>query len=139
MDETLVRKWFIKAIQQHPSASPELKRALFNKESQLKQYTHLLFKELAKCESHVALKKGKSLKTDTYKSFVADMANGFVLSMEKNANDRMQSDLKRLAVQKQKQDQADMDATFNGTPQGDLAAYVEEGSLIIDESQLQRP
>lgn len=139
MEETTVRKWFIKAIQQHPEATPELKRALFAKGSMLNHYTKLLHKELSNTEAHLALKKGKYLKTETYQSFIKDMADGFVKSMEKTANERMQSDLKRLAIQKEKQDQLDMEATFNGKPQGDLAGYIEEGSLILDEDILQRP
>lgn len=139
MTEDLVRKWFIRGIQKHPSASPELKRALFAKGSMLKEYTQMLFKELKKCESDLALKKNKSLKTETYKSFVADMADNFVKSMELTANERMQSDLKRLAVQAEKEKQKDMEATSNGKPQGFFEEHINDGSLILDEGLLQRP
>lgn len=101
-------------------------------------YTMLLAKELQKAESSLAVKKGRTLKTETYKSFVKDMADGFVRSMEKTANERMQSDLKRLAVEKEKQQAQDFEKTFNGQVSGDLEAFVHDGALILDENQLQR-
>lgn len=139
MNEELVRKWFIRSIQSHPQASPELKRALFAKGSMLNKYTELLYKELVKAEDQVKLKNGKGLKADTLKSFVKDMADGFVNSMEKAANERMQSDLKKLSVQKEAQDKKDMESTFNGQASGFFEEHLSDGSLILDEDILQRP
>lgn len=139
MNEELVRKWFIGFVNSHEFASPELKRSLLAQKQIINDYTRLLFKELQKCESTLAVKKGRVLKVDTYKEFVKDMAHGFVMAIEKKANENIQSDIKRLSVQAEKQKQQDFDKTFNGQASGELGEYVNEGSLILDENYLKRP
>lgn len=139
MNEKQVRAWFIKAIEKHPQASPELKRSLFSRGSMINNYLKLLYSEFQKCQETLGKKKGKKLKEDTYKWFTEEMADGFVKSVEKQANERMQSDLKRLNTQKETQDKKDFESTFNGQVSGDLKDFVDEGALILDESQLQRP
>ncbi len=139
MNEKLVKEWFVGFVNNHPQASSELKRSILKQPQIMNDYTKLLYKELAKCESTLAVKKNRVLKTDTYKDFVKDMAHGFVMALEKKANDSIQSDIKRLSVQSERQKQKDYEQTFNGNASGELGEYVKEGSLVLDENILKRP
>lgn len=137
--QSQVKNWFISAINNHKDASNELKRALTSKGSMINAYLKLLHKELVQADAEVAKRKGKGLKADTIKWFVVDMANNFVIEKERLANAAIQSDIKRLSIETEKQKQKDLDSTFKGQAAGDYKEYIDEGSLILDETQLQRP
>lgn len=139
MTEKNVRDWFLQAIEKHPNASNELKRSIVKNKNIMTNYVKLLHKELEQASSHMMRKTGRLFKTETIREFVKEMANNFVVTMEKKANEGMQSEIKRLQIEKEKQNEIDMAATFAGKPQGELKEYVDEGHLILDETQLQRP
>jgi len=139
LSEELTKNWFLSAINNHKEASTELKRALVKNKIMVDRYIKILHKELLKCEQSGYKTQNKKFKPETFKWFVEEMANDFVKAKEKAANESIQSEFKRLSVVSEKQKEKEHFQTFNGQVDGELKEYVDDGVLILDEAQLQRP
>ena len=138
LEETQVRKWFFDAVSRNPNASSDLKASMKKNKMICENYIKLLHKELIKVDALRRNQKKKELEGKTFKWFTEEMADNFVVAIEKQANKNMSSDLEKLRIKAEQDKQKELEDASEGKFTGEFKELIDDGALIVDETQLQR-
>lgn len=126
-----IRDTYNEAVRLHPSINSELKLALKSHE-RVPTFVDALAKEVEQVQN-VMLSTGKEkIKDDTIKHLVYDLTNLFITGIEKQAELRQESDVKRMLREQAVSYKKDLDESADGNLKGDFADIFAEG--VIESS-----
>lgn len=121
-----IRDTYNEAVRLHPSINSELKLALKSHE-RVPTFVDALAKEVEQVQN-VMLSTGKEkIKEDTIKHLVYDLTNLFITGIEKQAEIRQESDVKRMLREQAVSYAKDLDESADGNLKGDFADIFAEG------------
>ena len=130
-------KHFYNEIRENKDISSELRRKLLTeKHPRLEIFLTNVSRQLMEAQQNRVLKGKKPFKLPDLVWSVRETTKVFLLTIEMEAAKMYQTEAQRIAAQNKASEQADMDATLEGKPQG---AFEEMGLVITDGSTTHNP
>lgn len=131
--KTLVLKSYEEAVQLHPTASSDLKRALRAHE-RVPSFITNLCTEIEKVQDHTMRTKQKKFSDKLIKELVYDMTNIFITGIESEAKTRFESQAAKVLRESEAQSKKDLDQSATGKLTGEYKELADEaGMIMIDE------
>lgn len=130
----LVLKSYQEAVQLHPTANSDLKRALKSHE-RVPLFINNLCKEIEKAQEYRLRTKKKKYLESTIKSLVYDMTNVFISGIEMEAKQRYESDMQKMIREQEARAKQDLESSASGKLTGEYADLANEAGLTMTDER----
>lgn len=129
-----IKKWFEESVRLNFKIDPELKRILLSNPPNLDKFITNLCREFENAD-RVCRSRGLVLKQKTIQDTVYDMTEVFITVMENEAKRRYETDLAKLAREKEAAQIKEFEDVLSGNATGEFA---EAGVITNEKIDAQR-
>lgn len=132
--KNLVLKSYEEAVQLHPTAPSDLKRALKAHERVPSFITNLCV-EIERVQDLTMRTKQKKFSDKLIKELVYDMTNMFIAGVESEAKARYESDVAKTLRESQAQSKKDLESSATGKLSGEYKDLADEAGMIMTDER----